>query len=212
MARRLLEAASDPNGIAQYGPRGTNKYPLMLAADVGRADIVELLIAHGADVNQEPVFHMLRTPLQHAAEAGRLDSVRLLLHHGGNVNAAPPKHRGGTALQFAAIAGSCPVASELLDHGADLSALPSKIDGRWPLEGAAEHGRLDMIRFLWDVNAVAWAAGEYHDGFTERHCLRAMSLARTNGHRGCVDLIGELSGIDPSQLDEAEYGASWLAY
>jgi ankyrin repeat protein len=184
----------------------------MLAIKAGRADIVELLVANGADVNHHTSFHTKRSPLQYAAEIGRLDMVRLLLNHGADANGAAHTRGGGTALQFAVIGGSCPLADELLEHGAIIDALPSRIDGRWPLEAAAEHGRLDMIHFLWGFNTCAMAAGVHHDGFAIRHCLRAMSFAKENGHMGCVALIEELSGLDSGMLDTEEYGASWIAY
>ncbi|KFA52991.1 hypothetical protein S40293_09908 [Stachybotrys chartarum IBT 40293] len=210
--KRLLQAGSDPNGIARSERQGFNKTPLMLAIKAGRADIVELLVANGADVNHHTSFHTKRSPLQYAAEIGHLDMVRLLLNHGADANGAAHTRGGGTALQFAAIGGSCPLADELLEHGAIVDALPSRIDGRWPLEAAAEHGRLDMIRFLWGFNTCAMAAGVHHDGFAIRHCLRAMSFAKENGHMGCVALIEELSGLDSGMLDTEEYGASWIAY
>jgi ankyrin repeat protein len=210
--RRLLEAGSDPNGIAKAGQPGCNLSPLMLAIKAGRADIVQLLIDHGADVNQHPRFHTWRTPLQYAAEIGSLDMVQLLLRYGADVNGKPHVRGGGTALQFAAIVGSCPLAVELLRHGAVVGALPSKIDGRWPLEAAAEHGRLDMIRFLWDLNTRAQVEGVYHDGFTDRQCLRAMSFANKNGHVGCMALIEQLSGVQSVRLDTDEFGAPWIAY
>lgn len=212
IVKRLLQAGSDPNGIARSERQGFNKTPLMLAVKAGRADIVELLVANGADVNHYTSFHTKRSPLQYAAEIGRIDMVRQLLGHGADANGAAHARGGGTALQFAATVGSCPLAAELLEHGAIIDALPSKIDGRWPLEAAAEHGRLDMIRFLWGFRARAIAAGVHHDGFTARHCLRAMSFAKENGHMGCVVLIEELSGLDSGMLDKEEYGASWIAY
>jgi len=108
----------------------------------------------------------------------------------------------------AAISGNCNIAAELLNHEARLDALPSRVNGRWPLEGAAEHGRLDMIQFLWRAKGLSCNDA----GFEERHCLRAMRFARENGHIGCGDLIAELSGIAAERLDGDDYGAKWLAY
>ncbi|KAH8678396.1 ankyrin repeat-containing domain protein [Xylariales sp. PMI_506] len=211
--RTLLAAGSDPNGIARVLGNGHNRTPLHLAIEMSRADIVELLVRSGADVNQAPVFHMWLSPLQRAAELANLDMVRLLLRLGADANGAPHVRGGGTALQYAAISGSCPVAAELLGRGgAQLDALPSRIDGRWPLEGAAEHGRLDMIRLLWDAYEKSIAVGVWPDGFTSRHCLRAMVLAEKNGHVGCKVLIEELSGMDLDRIEREDYGALWLAY
>jgi ankyrin repeat protein len=208
---RLLREGSDPDGIARIKVIGARigQTALMLALETGREDLVRLLVVeYKADVNKKTHLFIKQTPLQHAAELGNLDMVRLLLELGADVNGEPAIRSGGTALQFAAISGNCNVAAELLEQEAPLHALPSKVNGRWPLEGAAEHGRLDMIQFLW-------RAKEYSlddSGFQERHCLRAMDFAQSNGHLGCRDLVAELSGFSVDKLDSEDYGVPWLAY
>jgi ankyrin repeat protein len=130
-----------------------------------------------------------RTPLQKAAEANSLELVTLLLGANADANGKPATRGGGTALQLAAIKGNCNIAAKLLECGADLSAPPAVVNGRWPLEGAAEHGRLDMIEFLWKNNLAGFGVA----GFDEKQCRRAMELAEENGHNPCRDLIAELS-------------------
>jgi ankyrin repeat protein len=208
---RLLRAGSDPNGIARItaGEARVGQTALMLALETGREDLVRLLVVeYKADVNKKTHLFIKRTPLQYAAELGNLDMVRLLLKLGADVNGEPAIRSGGTALQFAAISGNCNVAAELLEQGAPLHTLPSKVNGRWPLEGAAEHGRLDMIQFLWRAKEFSLDGA----GFQARHCLRAMDFAWSNGHLGCRDLVADLSGISVDKLDSEEYGVPWLAY
>ncbi|KAI0447552.1 ankyrin repeat-containing domain protein [Xylaria telfairii] len=213
MVREFLDAGSDPNGVAKSLKRNTgNDYTgLMLSLKTGRRKIVQLLIDKGADVNLKPRFAVKQTPLQYAAELGDLDIVRMLLEKDADVNAEPAIRSGGSALQFAAISGNCNIVKELLANGALMGALPSRVEGRWPLEGAAEHGRLDMIQFLWNA-ANTRVGGGVIAGFQRRHCLRAMSFARKNGHMGCMGLISDLSGIPADRLDFENYGAPWLAY
>lgn len=212
---KFLQAGADPNGIAkmatQYGaaPLWT---ALMVAIESGREDAVKMLLDHGANIDARPRLRITRTPLQYAAEIGSADMVSLLLSCGADVNSPAATRGGATALQFAAISGNCNIAAELLRHGAQLADLPSKVDGRWPLEGAAEHGRLDMIRFLWEVRDRVFAAGVPCDGFSERQCLRAMNFAGIGLHIGCRDLISELSGISVNRLQTDDYGAPWIAY
>jgi ankyrin repeat protein len=206
----LLRAGSDPNGIARIKVKGIRigQTALMLALETGCEDLIRLLVVHGADVNKKTHLFIKRTPLQYAAELGNLHMVQLLLELGAEVNGEPASWSGGTALQFAAISGNCNVAAELLEKGAQLHAPPSKVNGRWPLEGAAEHGRLDMIQFLWRAKEFLLD----DTGFERRHCLRAMDFARSNGHLGCRDLVAELSGVSVDKLESEDYGVPWLAY
>lgn len=214
--KKFLEAGADPNGISKSKENWTKGSPLMtalmVAVEIGLGDAVNILLDYGADVNARPRIRTTRTALQFAAELGNMDMVRLLLSRGADANSSASSRGGATALQFAAMSGNCNMVAELLDHGAHLDALPSRIDGMWPLEGAAANGRLDMVRFLWELNVRLVAGGTFPDGFTERHCLRAMNFARENGHIGCRDLISELSGISVDRLKTDEYGAPWIAY
>lgn len=73
------------------------------------------------------------------------------------------------------------IAIKLIQLGADIHAPPAQWNGRTALEGAAEYGRLDMLRYLWDI--------ERGTGFGEEECKRAMDLAKRNGHFGCHDLL-----------------------
>ncbi|KAK7998999.1 hypothetical protein PG991_014674 [Apiospora marii] len=189
--RMLLEAGCNPNAIIiarGYVSRDDsstdgNLTPILLAIQLKRTDLVALLLEKHADVNKEAILGIQRTPLQMAAELGCLEIVKLLLSNGADVNAQPAFRAGGTALQLAAISGNCNIACVLLEHGADLHQ-PPRILGRWPLEGAAEHGRLEMIDYLWRVSDGK--------GFSDEICDRAIELAGYNGHEACQDLIRDL--------------------
>jgi ankyrin len=56
-----------------------------------KADIVMLLIDHGADVAAEDETHS--TPLHLAALSGSADTVRLLIEHGADVTAQDRRYR-----------------------------------------------------------------------------------------------------------------------
>lgn len=210
--RRLLRAGSDPNGIARiqhpFGHPRVGQTALMLALEIELEDLVRLLVEENkADTSKQTHLIIKQTPLQYAAKIGSLDMVRLLISLGAKVNEEPAIWSGGTTLQYAAMSGHCDMVAELLKKGAQLHALPSKVNGRWPLEGAAENGRLDMIELLWRANASLDGPG-----FQERHCLRAMDFAQSNGHLGCRDLIASLSDISVVRLESDDYGVPWLAY
>ncbi|KAI1131063.1 hypothetical protein F5Y10DRAFT_287832 [Nemania abortiva] len=206
MVVMLLGRDCDLNGIAEFNfyldHPFLNQTALLKAIEVQNIEIVKLLLHHGAGVNNELPYFVTRTPLQKAAEMGSLEIVRLLiLEHEANVNAEPSVSRGGTAIQLAAISGDCIVAAELLERGALLHKPPSKIAGRWPLEGAAEHGRFDMIHFLWTAHQNTFCTIEGENGFHDKNIRKAMRLAARNGHFGCRDLIAELSGLPVTATD-----------
>lgn len=189
--RKLLDSGCDPNCIAAkvgHG-QGTNETAFLMAIETKSKGLVQLMIDHGADINRKATMGLKRTPLQKAAEANSLELVTLLLGANADANGKPATRGGGTALQLAAIQGNCNIAAKLLECGADLSAPPAVVNGRWPLEGAAEHGRLDMIDFLWKNKLAGFGVA----GFDEKQCRRAMELAEENGHNPCRDLIAELS-------------------
>lgn len=117
---------------------------IYLAARDERIDLIERLVAHGADVRAvDPGIFVnisdmtiMRYLLDRGASASRRgkngfpplvylaradkgehpDKLRLLLEYGAEVDAAGPK--GRTALHYAAVAGYAQVISLLLEHGA----------------------------------------------------------------------------------------------
>ncbi|XDG08132.1 hypothetical protein ABKA04_007747 [Annulohypoxylon sp. FPYF3050] len=203
IAMLLLKAGYNPNDIVKWswgrdGIPNVNQTALLKSIGTMDRAIVQALLDYGANVNEPAVLAIKRTPLQKAAEIGSLEIVQLLISRGADVNGEAAFQGGGTALQMAAISGNCNIAAKLLSEGALLHTPPSKIDGRWPLEGAAEHGRLDMVEFLWKANQeVVFCGGK--TGFEKEHCIRAMELAEKGGHFGCKDLVEKLSGFKLSQ-------------
>ncbi|CZR68013.1 uncharacterized protein PAC_17912 [Phialocephala subalpina] len=165
--RKLLDQGRcDPNSIVTYDERHGVKHTALL----------EAIETRDKDLK--------------AVEVESLELVTLLLKAKADVNARPSVRGGGTALQLATITGNCNIVATLLDWGADLHASPAEINGRWPLEGAAEHGRIEMIFFLWRVNG----------GFDLDQCQRAMNLAEGNGYLACRDAIAELAYANKANM------------
>ncbi|KAF7532310.1 hypothetical protein G7054_g8077 [Neopestalotiopsis clavispora] len=193
----LLDAGSEPNGIASNAEAdrserngiasNTNanslgrKTPLILAVETGDLDLIQFLLERRADVNLDARHGRKRTPLQRACEMGNLQVVELLLNWQAHVNGKPAVRAGGTALQLTAIGGSIKIAKLLLQNGADVRAPPAKIHGRTPFEGAAEHGRLDMLKVIWDAR--------FPEGISEGEARRAIHFSQRNGHRACEQYI-----------------------
>ncbi len=93
--------------------------PLMMASEEGELDILQALLAKGANVNARTTEDDGTTPLIFASEEGHADVVQVLLARGANVNAK--KKDGGTALMIAAYKGHPDVVQALLAKGAEVN-------------------------------------------------------------------------------------------
>ncbi|KAH8657367.1 ankyrin repeat-containing domain protein, partial [Ilyonectria robusta] len=163
--------------------------PLQAAAFLGDMNSVQILIAHGANVNTsedqeslQPAFGRTALQVATSSENPNLEVIHLLLCEGADVNAPPAKKGGVTALQGAAIQGHMEIARLLLAHGALINALPALEEGRTAVEGAAEHGRMEMVRFLFSEGALP----DPFLGFS-----RAIELAEKECHLGIVKYLRE---------------------
>ena len=82
--RILLHLGAKPDSYGWYIP--IDKTPLMLAASKGSLPTVQVLLAHGADVNTD-VNEWSHTPLMCAVEGGNPAVVRLLIARGAHLDA-----------------------------------------------------------------------------------------------------------------------------
>lgn len=159
--------------------------PTQLAAGGGKLEAVKMLLARGADINEDPAYRFGRTTLQAATSSGNsnMDLVKFLLDKGADVHAKPAVYGGITALQGAAISGDIMLVKLLIDKGAGVNESPSYFEGRYAIEGAAEHGRLDMVQLLLN----AGAKGNKLDGMGGFQV--AIELATKNGHFAVANLL-----------------------
>jgi ankyrin repeat protein len=112
LAEELLDAHANVNAVTRL----ESLTPLLLTCESGSAPMVELLLKHGANVNQGDGLGT--TPLMMAAAAGNADVVKILIDHGAEVNAKEHAHEQ-TALMFAANLDRADAIGVLLAHGAD---------------------------------------------------------------------------------------------
>jgi ankyrin repeat protein len=142
--RTLL--AADPSLRDARAPDGWT--PLHLASHFGHVRVIDLLLAHGADVNAVSRNADANAPL-HAAAAGGADAalMRRLVEAGARVN-----HRqsgGFTALHEVAALGHADVVRLLLDSGAEVDARNN--EGRTPGELARDAGHAALADALDDA-------------------------------------------------------------
>lgn len=94
--------------------------PTHQAALQGRDDIVQRLLALGADVNARD--HEGATPLHRAAQGGASHTLDLLLAAGAEVDQRDARFHG-TALEWAVVLGKHEAADRLVSHSRDVRAL-----------------------------------------------------------------------------------------
>jgi ankyrin repeat protein len=149
----------------------------MVAAWTGSVDVVQLLVARGADVNAKEPSRQ-QTALMWAASEGHPDVVRVLIGHRADiyartaVNAAGRKpgtralggSAGYTPLLFAVRVGDIGSVRQLLAAGSDVNDVAD--DGLSALTLAAVRGHADVARLLLEWGADATASGP---GFTALH-------------------------------------------
>lgn len=123
--------------------------PLHLAASNDHADIVDFLLANGADINARDK-NGGSTPLDFALSCiNHKDTLPILLAHGADVNSK--NSSGVTPLQAAAMRGSKEDAAIFMAHGADVNA--RDIQGHTALIWAILFGHTDVAIFLINSNA-----------------------------------------------------------
>ncbi|MEP6664773.1 MAG: ankyrin repeat domain-containing protein, partial [Verrucomicrobiota bacterium] len=140
---------------ADVNRRDNEGTALHRAVDAGHKEMVELLIAHKADVEAKN-FSTGATSLHLASQKGFKAIAEILLKNKADVNARNGQNQNGnTPLHLAAAAGHKAVAELLLSNGADVNVKDGS--GATPLIDAIQGKNLEMAKFLVankaDVNA-----------------------------------------------------------
>ena len=125
LVRRLLDLGADPDLQVPIRRRNRIRNNLIRATLEDNLEIVELLLAAGADVNAKDVYG--NTALIWASNKGNLDIVELLLASGANVNET--NSSGYTALEYAVNKGYSEIEIALRDAGAGFRRAPFVFEG-----------------------------------------------------------------------------------
>lgn len=136
---------TQPDQINAFAPDGFQ--PLGLAAFFGHLEVVESLLARGAQVASPSRNPMKVMPLHSACAGGHTAIVRTLIAHGAPVNARQAE--GFTPLHSAAQNGDLEILHLLLDAGAD--PLAADDEGQTPIslaEKASQTQAADLLRSL----------------------------------------------------------------
>lgn len=138
-----------PDRINAIAPDGFT--PLGLAAFFNHLEVVELLLARGADVNlpSQNAQHVM--PLHSSVAVENIAITQALLAHGADVNATQTDDF--TPLLEAAHNGQLVMVQLLLEHGADINARLSS--GKTALDVAQEKGHDAVVNFLRQHSATA---------------------------------------------------------
>jgi ankyrin repeat protein len=171
---------NDPKA-SPFGP------PLVSAALTGLADVVRVLLEHGADVSlRGPSGH---TALHEAASAGYEDVCRQLLEAGADP--AATERNGFTPLMLAASKGREEVCKLLVKHGAGVDGHSG--DGLTALHYALRNLRLNTCRALLELGADP---GVIPEGGKSGYITPFMFAAKKNYHE-VMQLMIETGRVDP---------------
>ena len=136
-----------------YARGGSEGMPMHIAARAGHADILSILIEHGADVDVRGYY--MYTPLHKAAYFGKLEAGQCLLDRGADIDARILNRATPLCLVASAMNDYVEIAQMLLRRGARIEDHDEDL---WtPLHRAVVAGNIQTVRLLLehgpDVNA-----------------------------------------------------------
>ena len=156
---------------------------LHMAANIGTAECVSVLLSAGADPNQKDIHGVV--PLHFAARNGFKDCCKLLLNKGAD--AKVPDNDGLTSVHWAALSGRNELLADLLSRNIELNVRDKM--GQTALHFAAMHGHFKTVEYLVENGA------QINDINTKGNS--PLILACKEGHQQAIELL-LLYGASPS--------------
>ncbi len=195
----LLDRGANPNERAVPDSR----FPLLIAAEGGRREVLALLLERGAavDAAMSDYSCAARTALLAATQAGQVDCVGLLVAAGADVNRCALRN-GSTALMLAAERGALPLLRLLLASGAAVNATCS--DGATALHCAAGEGWIETSKALLGAGAdqrarkAPYGWSPLHEAAHSLHTEVALALVAACG--GAEETVNALDLLGRSPL------------
>jgi len=118
-AKQAITDGADLNGEGEHGRTPFEGTPLHLAVSQDRQEIIELLIAKGADVNVKDIMGV--TPLDWAVKLEKTETIKLLHKHGG-------KSAAQDFIHIAVQLGNIEAVKKHLDVGKDVNSKGYALD------------------------------------------------------------------------------------
>jgi ankyrin repeat protein len=196
----VLQELLNTNQIDINAPNGFGLNPLFLAVINSKADVLEILLRHNANINftdQDQNSALIR-----AAYKGHTEIVEKLLSHQANVEIK--NKNGDSALIMAAKEGHTRIVEQLIQHGAEIN-----IRGYFkntPLILAAENGHLPVLIQLLEKGAeiniqnkkgdtaLMRAAKKGHIAIVKTLIDKGANVTIQNNHRHCVFTLAAENG------------------
>ncbi|KAM4722950.1 CARD- and ANK-domain containing inflammasome adapter protein-like [Rhinophrynus dorsalis] len=149
--------------------------PLLLAAELGKADSAQALIEKGAHLDVRTPNN--NTALHLAVQGGDVPITKLLIRKGLNINITGPGDQ--TPLHVAAFHNKCELADVLIEAGANVNAVTKELVT--PLHIASQRGNLDVVLTLIEHKANVNAK--------DKQSRTPLHLAAEEGRADLVQLL-----------------------
>lgn len=172
--KRFLNKGVDINAKEKDSYRNT---PLHKAVRHDQQDMIEFLVANGADIDSEASIG--ETPLHSAARIGSNKTVTLLIKLGADVNAQD--NNGNTPLREAARKGRFEVVEKLVNNGANVNL--SNKGNQTPIFLSVWYGYKDVIELLLKNGAEV--------NFVDKKGRSPLSVAVAKKYKGIEKLLRE---------------------
>ncbi|KAJ7652403.1 hypothetical protein DFH06DRAFT_1331042 [Mycena polygramma] len=180
---------------------GLDAEAVYAASANGHAEMVETLIAAGAQVNTLEGYH--GSALQVATVTGNVDMVRLLIHHNADVNFQTMRHN--SALYEASRRGYESIVRLLIENGAHVN-MQTEEHGT-ALQMASHGGHQEIVRLLLANGADVNVHSE------EQLTGTALHMASIEGHQNIIRILiehGADVNFQTKERGSALYGASLM--